>query len=108
MTKYVTDETFEQAVINSKVPVMVDFTATWCGPCQRISPIVDKLSGDFASDTVQILKADIDDAHKTANNLKIRGVPTFVFYKEGKEIERWVGSNKSEEDFRKMIQSLID
>ena len=86
----VDDANFESEVINSDKPVLVDFTATWCGPCKMLSPIVDKLADEFAG-TYKIVKLDIDQARTTAQKYGIRSVPTVMVFKNGQKTAQNVG-----------------
>ncbi|XP_043099804.1 thioredoxin [Puntigrus tetrazona] len=73
--------------------VVVDFTATWCGPCQNIAPIFKGMSEDEANKNVVFLKVDVDDAQDVASFCDIKCMPTFHFYKNGKKIDEFSGSN---------------
>lgn len=84
------DLNFEQEVLTSKVPVLVDFTATWCGPCKALAPIVDQLA-DELSGTVKVGKLDIDDSPLTAGKYGVRGVPTVMVFKAGERAAQHVG-----------------
>ena len=84
------DLNFEQEVLKSTVPVLVDFTATWCGPCKQLAPIVDQLAGDLDG-TVKVGKLDIDDSPITAGKLGVRGVPTVMVFKNGERSAQHVG-----------------
>jgi thioredoxin 1 len=106
MTKFVTDKTFDAEVISSGIPVVVDFTANWCMPCKAMSPIVDKVASELES-SVKVVKVDVDDSPDTAKSFSIRGIPTFIFFKEGKEVDRWMGANKNEASFKEKINSLL-
>ena len=88
--KIVTDRTFDAEVLKSDVPVLIDFTATWCGPCKALAPIVDKIATGYAG-RLKVAKLDIDDSPQTPENLQIRGVPTVVLFKGGREVGRSVG-----------------
>lgn len=105
MTKSITDTNFTTEVISSDVPVLVDFSASWCGPCRFVAPVIDKLAEDYDG-KVKVVKLDIDDAPEVTQEFGIRGVPTFVFFRDGEEIDRWVGANKTEKDFRDKLDSL--
>ncbi|MGF1460934.1 MAG: thioredoxin [Leptolyngbyaceae cyanobacterium] len=91
-TKYVTltDENFEKEVIQSDVPVVVDFWAAWCGPCKLINPIIDNLAEEFAG-RAKLAKINIDDYNGLANQYHIMGVPTLLFFKDGSLIDRTEG-----------------
>lgn len=84
------DLNFEQEVLKSTVPVLVDFTATWCGPCKQLAPIVDQLADDLAG-TVKVGKLDIDDSPIMAGKLGVRGVPTVMVFKNGELSAQHVG-----------------
>ena len=80
-----TDENFEAEVLKSDVPVLVDFGATWCGPCKALAPIVDKLADDYAG-KVKVGTLDIDDAPKTTAKYKVKSVPTVIVFKGGQQV----------------------
>ena len=85
------DANFETEVLNSDIPVVVDFTATWCGPCKKIAPIVDALAGEYAG-KVKVGKLDIDANPNTPVKYRVRGVPTLILFKDGAEANRLVGA----------------
>ncbi|XP_074586569.1 thioredoxin H-type-like [Curcuma longa] len=80
--------------IQSKKLVVVDFTATWCGPCKVIAPHFAKLAEQFTN--IIFLKVDVDESTDLSQEWAIRGIPTFIFIKEGKEVERLAGANPGE------------
>ncbi|MCK5002320.1 MAG: thioredoxin TrxA [Gammaproteobacteria bacterium] len=82
---YVTDDSFEQEVLNSDIPVLVDYWAEWCGPCKMIAPILEEIVGDYA-DKVKIAKLNIDENPNTPPKFGIRGIPTLMLFKGG-EVE---------------------
>ena len=82
---YVTDDSFEQEVLKSDVPVLVDYWAEWCGPCKMIAPILEEIVGDYA-DKVKIAKLNIDENPNTPPKFGIRGIPTLMLFKNG-EVE---------------------
>ncbi len=71
-----------QEIINSDIPTLVDFHATWCGPCKVMSPVVDNVKSELGSN-VRILKIDVDKNPASSNRFKVRGVPTFILFKNG-------------------------
>ena len=77
-------------IINQEKPILVDFFATWCGPCQTMSPILKQVK-DELGDAVKIIKIDVDKNNSLANKFQVRGVPTFMLFKNGKEIWRQAG-----------------
>ena len=86
-------------IINSDKPVLVDFFAEWCGPCQTMSPIIKELASDLG-DEVRILKVDIDKNPGAARAFGVRGVPTFVIFKNGKPVWRQSGAMPKSELMR--------
>lgn len=79
---YVTDETFEQEVLQSPLPVIVDYWADWCGPCKMIAPILDEVSKEYAG-RVKVAKLNIDENQSTPPKYGIRGIPTLMIFKNG-------------------------
>jgi thioredoxin 1 len=79
---YVTDDSFEQEVLQSDVPVLVDYWAEWCGPCKMIAPILDEIVSDYAG-KLKIAKLNIDENSATPPKYGIRGIPTLMIFKDG-------------------------
>jgi thioredoxin 1 len=88
--KVFNDVNFDEEVLKSNEPVLVDFTATWCGPCKALAPIVDQVADEFAG-KVKVGKLDIDDAPATASKFGIRGVPTLMVFKKGERAAQLIG-----------------
>ncbi len=101
----VTDAEFEQAVLKSDKPVVVDFWAPWCGPCRAITPILDKLAGEFDG-KLTIAKVNTDEEIRWAGQLGIQGIPTLIIFKGGKEVNRLVGM-RSEGAYRDVFNQVI-
>jgi len=87
----VTDETFDDEVINSTVPVLVDFWADWCAPCKMISPIVEDLANEYDG-KVKFAKIDIDSNPRIPTVYGIRGIPALLFFKDGSPVDQVVGA----------------
>lgn len=97
MADSITDSNFESEVLQSPVPVMVDFWATWCGPCKMISPIVDQIAGEMAG-KAKVFKANVDEAgtKELANRFNIRSIPTLLFFKGGELKDTIVGATSKD------------
>ncbi len=89
-TEHVTDSEFEQRVLNSTSPVLVDFYAEWCGPCKAIAPILEEISEE-KSDQLKIVKINIEESPETPTKYGVRGVPTLMIFKDGQVIDTRVG-----------------
>ena len=89
--KELTDAEFEATLESSDLPVLVDFSATWCQPCKMLAPTIDTVAQDY-SEKLSVFKVDIDDAPDAAAHFGIRGVPTVIFFKGGREVDRFVGN----------------
>jgi len=87
----VNDLNFEAEVLKSETPVLVDFTATWCGPCKQIAPLIDQLADEYVGQ-VKVVKLDIDEAPNTAVKFGVRGVPTIIVFKGGEAVARQMGA----------------
>ena len=87
----VNDLNFDNEVLEAGVPVLVDFSATWCQPCRAIAPFVDQLAGEFEG-RVKVTTVDIDESPATAQKYRIRGVPTLLMIKDGKVVGQQVGA----------------
>jgi thioredoxin 1 len=88
--RQIKNDEFETSVISSASPVLVDFTATWCGPCQRLAPTLETLAKEFDG-KVTFVKLDIDESPSIAEQYGIEGVPTLMFFKGGEPVDRIVG-----------------
>lgn len=86
----VTDATFEAEVLKSSLPVLVDFSAEWCGPCRSLAPILEALARDYAG-KVKFVQVDIDESRQTPSTYGIMAVPTLVFIKKGEAVDKVTG-----------------
>ena len=84
------DSSFDSEVIQSDDPVLVDFSATWCGPCKKLEPIVDELAGDFQG-RLKVVKIDVDKAPQTAARFAVLSVPTLLLFRGGEVRDQVVG-----------------
>ena len=84
------EATFQNEVIESAEPVLVDFTAVWCAPCKMLDPVVEELANDW-EDNVKVFKLDVDEHPNVAMNYQIMGIPTLMLFKNGESVERVTG-----------------
>ncbi len=101
-TQTFTDQTWESEVLNSEVPVLVDFWAEWCGPCRMMSPTVDAIADEYAG-RVKVGKLNVDENGGTAMRYSIRGIPTLLVFKGGRVVAQKVGAAGKTE-----VSSLLD
>lgn len=90
MASSVTDESFQKEVLESDLPVLVDFWAEWCGPCKMLTPILEQISQEFTG-KVKVLKMNIDENPNVPSRLGIRSIPTLILFKDGKSVATKVG-----------------
>ena len=100
-----TDTAFDQDVLNSEVPVLVDFWAPWCGPCRAMSPAVDSVADEYAG-KLKVGKLNTDDNPGTAMRYQIRGIPTLLLFKGGQVVESVVGA-VGKDDLKKVIDKHL-
>ncbi|MDA8728525.1 thioredoxin [Flavicella sp.] len=90
MALEITDATFEEVVLKSAQPVLVDFWATWCGPCRMVGPIIEDLSNDYSGKAV-VGKVDVDNNQEFAAKYGVRNIPTVLLFKDGEVVDKQVG-----------------
>lgn len=101
----ITDSNFQQEVAQSKLPVLVDFWAPWCGPCRIIGPIVEELAKEFAG-KVKVGKLNVDENQQTAGEFGVMSIPTLLFFKDGQPVDSIVGA-QSKETIKQKMEKLI-
>ncbi|HNX18992.1 MAG TPA: thioredoxin [Acidobacteriota bacterium] len=92
----VTDDSFDREVLQSNVPVLVDFSATWCGPCKALAPTLEDLSKEYGG-KVKIVNVDIDESRNAAQRFRIMSVPTMILFQEGQVTKQVVGNRPKSE-----------
>jgi thioredoxin 1 len=102
---HITDSSFDQDVLQSQKPVLVDFWAEWCAPCRMIAPMIDAIADEFSA-SAKVVKLNVDDNTSTAQRYGIKGIPTLILFSEGKEVERVVGA-ASKESITRMIEKYV-
>lgn len=103
---HVTDAAFEKTVLESSLPVIVDFWAPWCGPCKMVAPILDKIAQEFAGQLI-VTKVNTDENSQWAMEYGVQGIPTMMFIYDGKIINRQVGA-LPEPMLRDVIDQFLD
>jgi thioredoxin 1 len=86
-----TDDRFEEVVLKSELPVMVDFGATWCGPCKKVEPVIEEISEEYAGKMIAV-KCDVEECPDTAAKFGIMNIPTVLFFKGGQIVDKNVGA----------------
>ena len=105
MVVSLTAENFEAEVLESKIPVIIDAYAVWCGPCKQMAPILEEVEKELAG-VYKICKVDVDEERDLAVTLRVQSIPTFIFFKEGKVVGKETGyMNKA--SFKAKIESIV-
>ncbi len=102
---HVTDDNFEEEIINSDIPSVVDFWAEWCGPCKMIGPVVEELAAAYQG-KIKIAKMDVDQNRQTPVNFGVRNIPTLILFKGGKVFNTIVGAQSKsslEDELKKLL-----
>ena len=101
----VTDSTFEEEVIKSDIPVLVDFWAVWCGPCKMIHPIIDELADEYDG-KLKVARLDVDKNNQTASQYRIMSIPSLLFFKNGEKVDQVIGAVPKQQLAEK-VDSLV-
>ncbi len=101
----ISDATFEQEVLKADKPVLVDFWATWCGPCRMIAPVLEEIAAD-KGESLKIAKLDVDANPVSAGRFGVRAIPTMIVFKDGKEAQRLVGYMPKERLLQQLSQYI--
>jgi len=101
----VTDQSFDETVIKSEIPVIVDFSATWCGPCRAIEPFIEEISEEYAG-KAKVVKVDVDECIETSGRFGIRNIPTVLYFKNGQVVDKNVGG-APKKVFADKLQSIL-
>lgn len=99
------DTDFETSVQGSEVPVLVDFSASWCQPCKALAPTIEAVASEY-SGRLAVFKVDIDHARESASHFGIQGVPTCILFKNGKEVDRFMG-NKDLRSVKERVDKVL-
>ena len=101
----INDADFEKVVIESDIPVLVDFWAPWCGPCKMVGPVLEQIAGEYAG-KAKVVKVNVDDNKQVAGSLGVQSIPTVVLYKDGQVVEKVIGA-RPKSDFENMLNKAV-
>jgi thioredoxin 1 len=102
---YVTEKNFKEEVLESDIPVLVDFWAEWCGPCKMIGPIIDQLAHDLKG-RLKVAKVNVDEAQGLAGDFNIMSIPTLLIFKDGTPVEQMVGAMSKDQLLEKINKKI--
>ena len=105
MALEINDSNFKSEVINSEMPVLVDFWAPWCSPCRMVAPVLEELAKEYEG-KVKVAKLNVDENRSTASEFGIRSIPTLILFKDGKVFEQTIGV-QSKENLKQMVDKSL-
>ena len=105
MALEINDSNFKSEVIDSEIPVLVDFWAPWCGPCRMVAPVLEELAKEYDG-KVKVVKLNVDESPNTATEFGIRSIPTLILFKDGKVYEQTIGV-QSKENLKQMVKKSL-
>ncbi|MGJ8723125.1 MAG: thioredoxin [Roseibacillus sp.] len=100
-----TNDNFQSEVLESTVPVLVDFWAEWCGPCKSVAPLIDAVAGEVEG-VAKVGKVNIDEAGELAQKYGVQSIPTFLFFKDGEVKDTIVGARITQDSLREQLEAL--
>jgi thioredoxin 1 len=104
----VTDDSFESEVLQSEIPVLVDYWAPWCGPCKMAAPVLEKIAGEFQG-RLKVCKINVDEQREVAGKYRIMSIPTMFLFKDGEVVDQIVGVTPNfESDLKRRIDPYVD
>jgi len=106
MAMQFTDANFNTEVLESKTPVLVDFWASWCGPCKLLGPLVEELAVEYKDKPIKIGKMEVDENEQTPPQYQVMSIPTLIFFKDGKPVQQMVGM-QTKADLKEAIDALL-
>ncbi len=106
MVEEINDKDFVEKVLNSKIPVLVDFWAQWCGPCRMLTPIIEELAKEYDEQKIKIYKLNVDENPQIAAKYGIMAIPTVIIFKDGKPVEQVTGV-RNKKEYIELIERYI-
>jgi len=106
MVEEINDKDFVDKVLNSKIPVLVDFWAQWCGPCRMLTPIIEELAKEYDEQKIKIYKLNVDENPQIAAKYGIMAIPTVIIFKDGKPVEQVTGV-RNKKEYIELIERYI-
>ncbi|KPJ62157.1 MAG: thioredoxin [Deltaproteobacteria bacterium DG_8] len=105
MALEINDSSFKSEVTDSKMPVLVDFLAPWCGPCRMVAPVLEEIAKEYEG-KVKVVKLNVDENQNTATEFGIRSIPTLILFKDGKVLDKTLGV-QSKENLKQMVEKSL-